>query len=370
MFFGDPKAAISFMGVGAIFEGNNIRPDRMTQKRIQLLKDIPILHVADRLKINLKGTRAHCVNPRHLDRNPSLSFNIPGNFWHCFGCGAGGSNIDLVMETLSVDCARAISWLEEEFLADNSVHSERLKKKAEIPNQALLNHAPDPEVYQWLLDQTKSGNGLLKYLHRRGISERTIKKSHVVAFRSPPIQIQRAVKVFGRKRVFKSGLAQCRGDQILPVWWKSVIVFPFYDLAGNLCYLQARQINESAKAKYLGLHSIQKPVYNQQILSALKKDSRLFLVEGVIDALSLTQLGLNALGFLGCNTALAPEFLELLRPFKNVIIPDNDPAGQRFLDNIESALKSQGIRCRVHNIGVRHKDVNDWLVSSKVRSQP
>jgi len=69
----------------------NRRPSSIVPSDDQLR---PILDVCDELGIEHEPSGrdwAAAICPRHEDTNPSLRFNIPGNFFCCFGCSEGGS---------------------------------------------------------------------------------------------------------------------------------------------------------------------------------------------------------------------------------------------------------------------------------------
>lgn len=79
------------------------------------LKKLPIEEVFKHYVgggLRCRGDRfyAHC--PWHGgvggDRNPSMVIYTHSNSWHCFGCGQGGSTIDLVMKAFNVDFKAAV----------------------------------------------------------------------------------------------------------------------------------------------------------------------------------------------------------------------------------------------------------------------
>jgi len=47
------------------------------------------------------------ICPFHNDSDPSLSFNIEENYFHCFGCGVGGGPIEMVKLTRNVEALEA-----------------------------------------------------------------------------------------------------------------------------------------------------------------------------------------------------------------------------------------------------------------------
>ena len=73
-------------------------------------KHYNIIDIAKRLGIQIiNNNKAIC--PFHNDTNPSLSFNIKYNYYHCFSCGASGDNIKLVREILNYDFKQSIHFI-------------------------------------------------------------------------------------------------------------------------------------------------------------------------------------------------------------------------------------------------------------------
>jgi len=57
---------------------------------------------------------AHC--PFHGEKTPSMKlYDAPGKGFHCFGCGAGGSVIDLVMRIANLPFRMAVMRLATDF---------------------------------------------------------------------------------------------------------------------------------------------------------------------------------------------------------------------------------------------------------------
>src|SRR5271156_3704110 len=49
--------------------------------------------------------------PFHNEKTPSFSVNAERGFFHCFGCGAGGTVFDFVMKTEALNFAEALHSL-------------------------------------------------------------------------------------------------------------------------------------------------------------------------------------------------------------------------------------------------------------------
>lgn len=90
----------------------------MEKQTIEALRALRILDVADRLGIayrNGHGANRMCRCIVHEDKTPSMTLRPATNTWKCYGCGKGGSVIDLVMEKEDMDFLRACEWLIGEF---------------------------------------------------------------------------------------------------------------------------------------------------------------------------------------------------------------------------------------------------------------
>jgi DNA primase len=79
-----------------------------------------------------------CFMPEHLDTNPSLGVNADTSTFHCFGCGAKGSVIDLVMIAEGLDLRQSIDYLLEYLniqpeIASTKFHAIKRLLKASSP---------------------------------------------------------------------------------------------------------------------------------------------------------------------------------------------------------------------------------------------
>lgn len=76
------------------------------------LRAISILEVADELGMGLRYHNALCIS--HNDTHPSLHFWTSTNTCHCFACGWGGDNIDLVMKRENLSFRRLANGCAED----------------------------------------------------------------------------------------------------------------------------------------------------------------------------------------------------------------------------------------------------------------
>ena len=87
----------------------------MEKFELQMLRDLPIEVVAERMGMEVTRHKALC--PFHDDHHASLSFNVKKNCFRCFVCEAKGGTIDLVMKVRRVGFIEACRWLASELVS-------------------------------------------------------------------------------------------------------------------------------------------------------------------------------------------------------------------------------------------------------------
>src|SRR5689334_19728381 len=139
----------------------------------RLFKEIPIIEIALRLGLAVKGTKSMCFG-QHDKQTPSLSFNVRENYWHCFGCGKGGNGIELVKQVLDTDFMGAIRWLQQEVLNCHMPASFPRRFRIDLDMSARGRQEgefqPDPELFLSLMNacpQVNSTSGMA-YLNAHG----------------------------------------------------------------------------------------------------------------------------------------------------------------------------------------------------------
>lgn len=89
---------------------------KITQKiDWSFFRDIPIRDVISVLGLEMDRTGKLFSCPAHNDEHPSAHIYDNNNSWHCFVCEAGGTTIDLVMDTLKCNSYDAIQFLNQYF---------------------------------------------------------------------------------------------------------------------------------------------------------------------------------------------------------------------------------------------------------------
>jgi len=312
---------------------------------IKQIKEIPILQIAQFLGIEVKRNKAMCFSG-HDSQSPSLTFTPSRNLFHCFGCGKGGSNIDLVMGVKGADTSEAIKWLKSNFLnqlVDVKIKQKNSSQGAQAPvSQCVLN--PNPSIYSALIDKLRLSDSARSYLNDRGFRDNTINKFCIKDITNCKEVFNELVKKYGKEELKKSGLVRQVEFQQKTIdyflWWDQTILFPFFDQNKQIVYIQGRRLNTHGP-KYIGLKGIIKPLYNISIINSLNKQSLLFICEGIPDVLAANEMGFQAVGVLGAHS-FKDQWVEVLFPYDIVVIPDNDSAGSGFAKKIKDAFLKKG----------------------------
>lgn len=149
------------------------------------------------------------------------------------------------------------------------------------------------------------------------------------------------------------------------------VTYDYLDENGKLLFQVVRMRPKSFRQRQPGkngewvwnLKGARRLLYHLPDLIATPTDQWIFLCEGEKDADRLKSLGLTATTNPQGAGKWLPEYTEMLRGKKVVILPDNDPAGESHLNRIVPALTPVTADIRVLRLpGLPPKgDVSDWL---------
>lgn len=340
---------------------------------LSLIKQLPILDVATRLGIQVRGKKAMCFGG-HDKSTPSLSFVPNKNIWKCFGCGKGGDAISLVMDVLGCDFRAALDWLADKCSVDARHNVSRrpriatrygdtrqliTPKSSPLSSREQSEFSSDPELYSWLMSEcgavTKTGG--VQYLESHGIPLDVASRFGIKELCDPGRVFRRMIERWGAERAFRSGLAWGKGG--IPeclIWTSYAILFPFH-LNTAVEYIQGRRF--SGDPKYLNPQGISKPLYNVDRFSSLSPGAVIHLCEGVPDAIALEAQGLAAVAVLGA-TSFRAEWVQLFMRLDVVLMPDGDSGGETFRRTISGLFIDRGKTVRTVQLP-SGKDVADVL---------
>ena len=329
------------------------------------------------IKLPAKGM-VRCPLPNHDDETPSFEVRHQGRRWVCYACNLSGGAIDLVKAYNGMEFMEAKNWLAEKsgYYFKSSKRSSQPTRHIELQTQSphLRNVAtidetpPDHNIYKELLARATLCETGAEYLQNRGLSKPIIERFSIGQMPVANV-IQELVEVFGFDRVQTSGLLTKKSTpyQFWSILPQTAILFPFFE-GRKITYLQSRGIIDRDKRnRWRNLNGRRKRIYNIDILKN-SSIGRVAICEGVLDAISSTQLGCEAIGLNGASATLSENEMTSLRGKQVDILLDWDDAGEKAASALRRDLARFGVaatRKTAPRSGA--KDLNDYLCEGNTR---
>ncbi len=304
--------------------------------------------VSGYVSLKKSGRKYWGLCPFHGEKTASFSVDGERQLYYCFGCKAGGTVINFIMDIERLDFSEAVSFLAERAHMplpelENSEDYERRRTQRE----RLLNANREAARYYHELLYQPEGAASLAYLRKRGLTDGIIRRFGLGA--SPEnwtaLTDRLLQQGFTLDELRLAGLTVVKGQEEnapadAPVryfdMFRGRAMFPIIDMYGNVLAFGGRALG-SQQPKYLNtsdtpVFNKRKGVYAANLLRKQRHLDRVVLVEGYMDVISLSQFGVEGVcATLG--TALTNEQARLLRRFapKVYLGYDGDSAGQHAI---------------------------------------
>ncbi|MEY6543529.1 CHC2 zinc finger domain-containing protein [Escherichia coli] len=295
-----------------------------------------------------KGKDFTTLCPFHDEKTPSCVISPEKNLYHCFGCNAGGSVLNWVMQTEKLSLRKAVERLKaelgdnpavvplvtkdepENFAEDEAGRQKLLSRVVEFYHHTLLN-APEAVAY---LEKRRLNHPELVAAFKLGFANRTL------PYRLPAVKSRAGEKI--RARLKGVGVLRESGHE----HFTGSLVVPVMDLNGQIREMYGRKIGGDLRKGtplHMYLPGTHGGVWNEQ---ALIGSSSVVLCESLIDAMSFWVAGVrNVTAAYGVNGFTDEMRAALLaHGVKQVLIAyDNDPAGNEAAVKLASSLAADGI---------------------------
>jgi DNA primase len=277
--------------------------------------------------------------PFHNEKTPSFSVNAERGFFHCFGCGVGGSAFNFIMRVEGLTFPEAVRSLAKKYGV--TIPEYDVAGPAAGEREAMLKASEvAAEFFTHVLWNTTDGAMARDYLKARGISVETARAFMIGFAPSRPSSLAKALEKRGlRDAGVKVGLVKRDGSDAYDMF-RGRVMFPIRDAQGRAIAFGGRVL-DARLPKYI--NSPESPLYSKartlyglfearQAISssASSGKDRAILVEGYFDVIALWQAGFKE-AVAGCGTALTVDQLRVLSRYtKNVIACfDGDAAGRK-----------------------------------------
>lgn len=298
-----------------------------------------------------------CLNPAHPDNNPSMSYDRKRNKVHCFACGADYDLLDLIGIEYGLsdqrdifDKAYSLYGVSVDRRSDPRKDfrpaAPQYQKQEETERNAHTHmdiHTSDDSGKDYLGYFKKCQGNLSQtdYHRQRGISD-------AVAARF----------MLGYEPAFSAYEQKDKGS--VKTTWKALII-----PTGRGSYA-ARNTDPNAEKKNRWRKSQGgAALFNPNCLKTATKP--IYIVEGELDALSIIEVGGEALG-LGStdNWRKLTKLLEIQKPTQPLLLAlDNDADGQKKSGELAEELEKMGVTFYRIDPYDGHKDANEALMADR-----
>ncbi len=295
--------------------------------------------IGSHVRLRRAGRNFVGLCPFHNEKTPSFSVNAERGFFHCFGCGAGGSAFNFIMRVEGLTFPEAVRSLAKKYGV--TIPERDVSGPAAGEREAMLKASEvAAEFFAHVLWNTTDGALARDYLKSRGISIETARAFMIGFAPSRPASLAKALEKRGlRDAGVKVGLVKKDSDGAYDMF-RARVMFPIRDAQGRAIAFGGRVL-DARLPKYI--NSPESPLYSKartlyglfearQAISssASSGKDRAILVEGYFDVIALWQAGFKE-AVAGCGTALTVEQLRVLSRYtKNVIACfDGDAAGRK-----------------------------------------
>ena len=302
--------------------------------------------ISNCIPLTQRGKNYFGVCPFHDDHSPSMSVSKEKQIYTCFSCGATGNVFTFVSEYENINFIEAVKLLGNKIgynLGDAKSSINKEDTSIEIYDLAC-------KFYQNNLN-TALGKNAQDYLKERKIDKETIKKFKIgLSISKTSLTDYLLNKKILLKDLVSLGISNENGTDL----FVNRIIFPLYDLQGNVVAFSGRIYNIKDPSKYINTKETKifkkgNLLYNyHQAKDVLKKSESIIVMEGFMDVIRASTVGINnCVATMG--TAFTKQHAILLRKMTDNIILcfDGDSAGEEATVSAIKVLKEIDITPKI-----------------------
>lgn len=311
--------------------------------------------VSSYMKLKRSGNGYKGLCPFHGEKTPSFHISPDKQLYHCFGCGAGGSVLQFIMNIENLDFVDAVKFL--------AAKANIAIPEGDSPETSDKMHRRRKNIYKinslaakfYHANLMKSDNKVIQnYLVERGIERNTATRFGVGYAPDKLDELTNYLlnEGFSEAEILDSGIAR-RSEKTgkLYDFFRNRVMFPIIDVRGNVVAFGGR-VTDKSLPKYLNssdtvAFSKSKTLFALNFAKNHCRE-RLILCEGYMDVIALHKSGFeNAVATLG--TALTKEHCGIISRYtKEVLLCyDSDEAGQKATAAAIALLKDVNVRTKV-----------------------
>jgi DNA primase len=316
--------------------------------------------VSDYVSLKKRGANYIARCPFHSEKTPSFNVHQGKGIYKCFGCGAGGSVFDFIMQIEGCSFPEAVRIVAVKSgipVPVSNVGEDQKRAERDRETVLKLNDWAVEFFSENLRSIEAAGERARAYIHSRGITEQTCRLFRLGY--SP--DSWDALTNYLRKRgatteeIEKSGLVVLKDDGKFYDRFRGRVMFPIADSQDRIIAFGGR-IMGSGEPKYLNspetaAYTKGRNLYGLGIAkNEIRRQGFAVLVEGYLDCIIPMQEGIsNIVASLG--TALTDGQVRLLRRYMErpqvIVNFDPDAAGQTAAARSIDLFLAEGFKVSV-----------------------
>lgn len=267
----------------------------------------------------------NCLNPQHTDNHPSMKFYANNNTCHCFSCGATYDILHLIAIDHNKDSKKDF---QEILQIGCQMFNIPIPEYKQTENHYIVTEGP-----AYYTECHKNVNQT-RYFEKRGITEETVNRFNLGFDPHHRMDNNRYMQAV-----------------IIPTSDHSHVARNTYPEAKNEDKVRKTR---NTKSEFLNI-------------AALDNTEPVFIVEGEFDALSILQLGFEAISLGGVNNI--EKLCDIIKTKDSIpyliLALDNDEAGKDTTEKLKILLKKLKVQHSAENICPGFKDANEALVKNR-----
>jgi DNA primase len=307
------------------------------------------------VKLRRMGRRYTGLCPFHSEKSPSFSVNGDLQFYHCFGCKAGGDVLKFIEQIEHVSFYEALKILSERNGIPMPKRAEYSDPESKLRGAVLTMHEIAEQEFRELL-KSPQGAEARSYVMRRGVAPEMVEQFGLGYSDRSGRWLVKAFErhAFTAEQLDASGLVMKRDSGGYFDRFRGRLMFPIHNESGKVIGFGGRALEAEDNPKYL--NSPETPIYKKgnvlynlhRAKEGIRKKDRSILVEGYMDAIGVYAAGVSEV-VASCGTALTnPQVRMLKRHSSNITVNfDPDAAGENAAEKSIKLLLDESMHVRI-----------------------
>lgn len=333
------------------------------QKKVNIV-DI----IGEYLPLEQRGKNYFAICPFHDDHNPSMSISSEKQIYTCFVCGESGNVFNFIMKYEHISFTEAVVKVANKVGINLNISN--FKKENKLDDRYSKYYKLYELVNKFYQNNLKSiyGKSATEYLHKRKITDDIIKEFEIgLSLNDNSISKLLTNKGYSIEQQIEIGICGNKDDYIYDIF-RNRIMFPLYDLQGNVVGFSGRIYNGEDENKYVNskesvIFKKGTLLYNyHRAVEYAREKKQIIIVEGFMDVIRLHSVGIkNVVATMG--TAITKEHANLIMKLsKNVILCfDGDKAGEKATLSALQALNDIGLSPKIIRLE-EDLDPDDYII--------